>query len=184
MCKLEDVDNNNPGKQITLLNILIYAVDEYGISHLLESQTLDESKTNSSNTEEKMNEENISKSMEVILNQIDNNLSLTNEDITSKPQQIEPIPNQDLTMNDFQLLPDLSKRKYIYKDVVSSTNNNQINWKMFQCTQQASSISYYDQSVTNGDRIYHPFHSISIPDIRVGLSRHHSIKQLHKIIVD
>ncbi|CAF3553371.1 unnamed protein product [Adineta steineri] len=87
-------------------------------------------------------------------------------------------------MNDFQLLPDLSKRKYIYKDVVSSTNNNQINWQMFQCTQQASSISYYDQSVTNGDRIYHPFHSISIPDIRVGLSRHHSIKQLHKIIVD
>ncbi|CAF1537685.1 unnamed protein product, partial [Adineta steineri] len=81
MCKLEDVDNNNPGKQITLLNILIYAVDEYGISHLLESQTLDELKTNSSNTEEKMNEENISKSMEVILNQIDNNLSLTHEDL-------------------------------------------------------------------------------------------------------
>ncbi|CAF3553358.1 unnamed protein product [Adineta steineri] len=82
MCKLEDVDNNNPGKQITLLNILIYAVDEYGISHLLESQTLNELKTNLSNTEEKMNEENISKSMEVILNQIDNNLSLTHEDLT------------------------------------------------------------------------------------------------------
>ncbi len=79
--------------------------------------------------------------------------------------------------------------------------------RIFQCTQQPSSISCFDQSVTNGkdhvlinlsayffiyfntsDRGYHPFdftnNSISLPDIRVGLSRHHSIKQLHKSIID
>jgi hypothetical protein len=32
-------------------------------------------------------------------------------------------------MIDFQLLPDLSKRKYIYKDITLSNNNqNQMNW--------------------------------------------------------
>jgi len=91
-------------------------------------------------------------------------------------------------MIDFQLSPDLSKRKYIYKDITLSNNNsNQINWRIFQCTQQSSSISCFDQTVTN-DRNYHPFHCannpISLPDIRIGLSRHHSIKQLHKTIID
>jgi len=87
-------------------------------------------------------------------------------------------------MIDFQLSPDLSNRKYIYKDITLSNNNpNQINWRIFQCTQQSSSIPCFDQTVTN-DRNYHPFYCannpISLPDIRIGLSRHHSIKQLHK----
>ncbi|CAF2326891.1 unnamed protein product [Rotaria sp. Silwood2] len=91
-------------------------------------------------------------------------------------------------MIDFQLTPDLSKRKYIYKDItLSNDNQNQMNWRIFQSTQQSSSISCFDQSVTN-DRICHPFYftnnPISLPDIRIGLSRHHSSKQLHKTIIN
>ncbi|CAF1419500.1 unnamed protein product [Rotaria sp. Silwood1] len=91
-------------------------------------------------------------------------------------------------MIDFQITPDLSKRKYIYKDIALSNNDqNQINWKIFQCTQSSSSMSCFDPSVTN-DCSYHPFYFInnpvSLPDIRIGLSRHHSIKQLHKAIIN
>ena len=49
-----------------------------------------------------------------------------------QPQQIELIPNEHSTINDLQSTPDLSKRKYIYKDITLSSNNNnnhsQMNW--------------------------------------------------------
>jgi hypothetical protein len=53
-----------------------------------------------------------------------NNISNVNQS-----QQIESSPNEHSTMIDFQLSPDLSKRKYIYKDInLTNNNQNQINW--------------------------------------------------------
>ncbi|CAF0796795.1 unnamed protein product [Rotaria sordida] len=115
--------------------------------------------------------------------------NISNVIIHHQSQQIESSSIQHSTMVDFQLTPDLSKRKYIYKDItLSNDNQNHMNWRVFQCTQQSSSsMSYFDQSVTN-DRNYNPFYftnnPISLPDIRIGLSRHHSIKQLHKTVIN
>lgn len=94
-----DIDNNNQNEQTTLLNTLIYAIDEHGmegnlfifiinnfftfeiitgIGHLFDNGTFDELKTISLNTEEKMD---ISQSIVVFSNPIDQSLPLTNEDL-------------------------------------------------------------------------------------------------------
>jgi len=94
-----DIDNNNQNEQTTLLNKLIYAIDEHGmeadlflfiinkfftfkiitgIGHLFDNGTFDELKTISLSTEEKMD---ISQSIVVFSNPIDQSLPLTNEDL-------------------------------------------------------------------------------------------------------
>lgn len=46
-----------------------------------------------------------------------------------EPKQIESTPIEHSSMIDFQLMPDLSKRKYIFKDISLTTNSsNQMNW--------------------------------------------------------
>ncbi len=59
-------------------------------------------------------------------NQLNN---ISNVIVHHQSQQIESSPNEHSTMIDFQLSPDLSKRKYIYKDInLTNNNQNQINW--------------------------------------------------------
>lgn len=55
---------------------------------------------------------------------------ISNIIIHSQSEQIESSSTiNHSTMIDFQLSPDLSKRKYIYKDITLSNNNsNQMNW--------------------------------------------------------
>ncbi|UJR33473.1 hypothetical protein I4U23_020918 [Adineta vaga] len=112
------------------------------------------------------------------------NLS-SNHVLHEQINKMEFLQNHQAIINDVQFLPDLSKRKYIYKDITLSNNDsNQINLRIFQCTQQqpsSLSISGSDPLATN-DQNYHLMKSISSPDIRVGLSRHHGIKHLHKQI--
>jgi len=89
-----DIDSNNQSEQITLLNVLIYAVDEHGmrmnlfinfvfeiitgICHLFKTEMLTQLQPIPVNTEEKMD---VSKSIVVLSNQIDNSLQLINEDL-------------------------------------------------------------------------------------------------------
>jgi hypothetical protein len=56
--------------------------------------------------------------------------SISNIIVHHQSKQIESSPMEHSTMIDFQLSPDLSKRKYIYKDITLSNNNNQnqMNW--------------------------------------------------------
>jgi hypothetical protein len=56
--------------------------------------------------------------------------SISNIIVHHQSKQIESLPMEHSTMIDFQLSPDLSKRKYIYKDITLSNNNNQnqMNW--------------------------------------------------------
>lgn len=58
------------------------------------------------------------------------NHNISNIILHSQSQKIESSPNQHSNMIDLQLSPDLSKRKYIYKDINLSSNNNQnhMNW--------------------------------------------------------
>jgi len=59
-------------------------------------------------------------------NQLNN---ISNVIIHHQSQQIESSPIEHSTMIDFQLSPDLSKRKYIYKDInLTNNNQNQMNW--------------------------------------------------------
>ncbi|CAF0728062.1 unnamed protein product [Adineta ricciae] len=83
---------------------------------------------------------------------------------------------QQIIINDLQPLPDLSKRKYIYRDItLTNTESNLMNWRIFQCTQQSSLVS----TPNNG----HLVDIIASPDIRVGLSKYHGNKHLHKQIL-
>jgi hypothetical protein len=60
--------------------------------------------------------------------------NISNVIIPHQSQQIESSPMEHSAMTDLQLSPDLSKRKYIYKDITLSNNNNtntnqnQMNW--------------------------------------------------------
>ncbi len=66
-------------KQIYLFLLLINFIT--GIGHLFDNGTFDELKTISLNTEEKMVEQDISQSIVVFSNPIDQSLPLTNEDL-------------------------------------------------------------------------------------------------------
>ena len=61
------------------------------------------------------------------------------EPISNNPQ-LESSLTEASTMMDFQLVPDLSKRKYIYKDITLS-NQNQMNWVSSISSQTTDSIS-------------------------------------------
>jgi hypothetical protein len=55
--------------------------------------------------------------------------NISNVIIHHQSQPMESTPNEHSTMIDFQLPPDLSKRKYIYKDITLANNNqSQMNW--------------------------------------------------------
>ncbi|CAF0752815.1 unnamed protein product [Adineta ricciae] len=83
---------------------------------------------------------------------------------------------QQITIHDLQPSPDLSKRKYIYRDItLTNTESNLMNWRIFQYTQQSSLVS------TQNNR--HLMDIIASPDIRVGLSKYHGNKHLHKQIL-
>ena len=101
--------------------------------------------------------------------------NISNIIVHHQAQKIESTSTEPSTMMDFPLIPDLSKRKYIYKDItLSNDNQSQINWvrqikyllfiisehvvfvllskRIFQCTQQSSATSCLDQSMTSGRR--------------------------------
>lgn len=55
--------------------------------------------------------------------------SIPNNPVQDPSQSSESSLQEHPTMIDFQFVPDLSKRKYIYKDItLSNQNPNQINW--------------------------------------------------------
>ena len=152
--------------------------------------------------------------------------------VVPSPQQPESVPLAHSPPIDVQSSPDLSKRKYIYKDIATSNNqSSQMNWvgiereslclshtdtphfpsgsfnarnNHCQCCvlislkRTVSTRSYrrlpstldQTQSVSHRtlDHMYRPLHighsSISLPDIRIGLSRHRTTKHLHRTIVE
>jgi hypothetical protein len=55
--------------------------------------------------------------------------NISSDMISRQSDQTESTPMEHSMMIDFQLSPDLSKRKYIFKDITLSNNNqSQMNW--------------------------------------------------------
>ncbi|CAF1096093.1 unnamed protein product [Didymodactylos carnosus] len=84
-----------------------------------------------------------------------------------------------------QLFPDLSKRKYIYKDVFNRKNKDHNNWEYFGQSHDTSSTPRNDQTVSNAS-CSHPYYDIdnvSPCSVRVGLSSRKKVKHLHKQIL-
>ncbi|CAM2696781.1 unnamed protein product [Rotaria socialis] len=76
-----DMDVNNENEPKLILNILIYAVDECGICHLFQNETFNELSTIPNSIEENIYEQDVSKSIAVLLNQIDNYVQMTNKSL-------------------------------------------------------------------------------------------------------
>ncbi|CAF3915543.1 unnamed protein product [Rotaria sp. Silwood2] len=77
--------------------------------------------------------------------------NFSNVTVHHQSKQIESTLIEHTAMSKLQLSLDLAKRKYIYKDITVSntTNPSEINRQLFQCTLQSSSMSCFDQCVTN-----------------------------------
>jgi len=72
-----------------------------------------------------------------------------------------------------------------FKNVLNNVkDSNQLNLIIQEKKESVLGFIYFINLDRNYHPSYYPNNPISLPDIRIGLSRHHSTKHLHKTIID